>query len=458
MHPANPRTTILIGEDESDIRSYLATSLRCRGYEVRCAADGEEVLKQLSIHNDVDAVLLDIMMPRKDGFGALREIRRTQPNLPVIMLSALGTTNNIVEAIKGGATDFLTKPVSNEDVWRVVDKAVRAQREPSLTPEPAATMFFGEHPAIREIHSLIDRVAQSDLPVLVRGETGTGKEVLARQIHACSPRSSRPFVKLNCAAIPSELIESELFGYEKGAFTGAFQKKAGLLEMAEGGTLLLDEIGDMDVRLQAKLLHVLQDHTFRRIGGKDDLRVEVRFMAATHRDLETSISEGHFRQDLYYRLNCVIFALPPLRERREEIPRLAEFLLSRHARGRGQEPLLTPALLSCLSEYTWPGNIRELESVIRKLVVLQDPDLIIRDVLGRIKPTAEGSSPSASQPVDILTNVNAQRDRAETEAILAALSATRWNRKKAAALLNIDYKALLYKMRKLSIDSPDQPN
>ncbi len=460
MYTATGQKTVLIGEDESDIRSYLETSLRCRGYKVRSAADGEEVLQQLAVNSDVNAVLLDIMMPRKDGFGALREIRRAQPHLPVIMLSAMASTSHIVEAMKCGATDFLAKPVSNEEIWRVLDKAL--VHAPAISPispdQPPGEMFFGRHPNIVRIRSLLPRVGNSDLPVLIRGETGTGKEVLARQIHAHSPRAGKQFVKLNCAAIPSDLLESELFGYERGAFSGAFQRKAGIFEMASGGTLLLDEIGDMDVRLQAKLLHVLQDRGFRRIGGKEDLVVEVRFIAATHRDLEAGIASGTFREDLYYRLNVMSFSLPPLRERQSEISEVATFMLRRHAPG-----LAMPSqLVEALEQHDWPGNIRELESVIRRYVVLGDANFIAQEI--RTRSILESTpSPVPAAPVahavtressgTPLEEASHAKRRAEAEAITTALNATRWNRKQAATLLKIDYKALLYKMKKLAIDS-----
>jgi len=295
--------------------------------------------------------------------------------------------------------------------------------------------------------------------VIVQGETGSGKEMLAREVHDQSPRAGKPFLKLNCAAVPSELMESELFGYERGAFTGAYQRKAGIFELADGGTLLLDEIGDMDLRLQAKLLQVLQDQEFRRLGGRETVHVEVRIIAATHRDLEQAMFNNTFREDLFYRLNVFTFHLPPLRQRRDDIAGIASFLLQKYAQTGHAERLLTPKLLSAFQEYHWPGNIREMENVIRRLIVLGDPALVIvelaRNQLRRNPPETSAvpdhkAAAAASEPL-ILEHVRQHNDQNETVVILAALESTRWNRKQAAAVLKIDYKALLYRMKKLNI-------
>jgi two-component system response regulator AtoC len=316
---------------------------------------------------------------------------------------------------------------------------------------------------MREIHSLVGQIGWSEAPVLIQGETGSGKEMLARELHNNSPRAGKPFLKLNCAALPSELIESELFGYERGAFTGAFQRKAGLFEAADGGTILLDEIGDMDVRLQAKLLHVLQDSAFQRIGGKEVVKVDVRVMAATHRDLEKSIDERTFREDLYYRLNVINVHLPPLRERKDDILPLAELLMKKHAVKGVSVPSITSNLNHAMMAYSWPGNVRELENFVRKLLIFRSPDSLAEELQKKIarKPivaatqvtlTPHPAAEPSSEEAPILEQVVKAKQMAETEAILAALNSTRWNRKRAAAILKIDYKALLYKMRKLAIE------
>src|SRR5437899_4904996 len=317
MQTSKNGRTILVGEDELEVRGYLQMALKCLGYSVELAQDGDEVLSCLeSSRSEIAAVLLDIVMPNRDGLNTLAAIRAFDPNLPVIIVSGAPSTLNVVTAMKSGATDFLCKPVAHEDLRKAVTRALEIKGveyvPPARTAAPTARTFVGSNVRMKEIHALVAQIGWSEAPVLLQEHTGTGKEVIARELHAQSPRSNKPFLKLNCAALPSELVESELFGYERGAFTGAFQKKAGMFEMADGGTMLLDEIGDMDVRLQAKLLQVLQDHEFRRVGGKELIRVNVRILAATHRDLEGAIRNGEFREDLFYLLNVIAIRVPPL--------------------------------------------------------------------------------------------------------------------------------------------------
>lgn len=339
-----------------------------------------------------------------------------------------------------------------------------------MAPKPAMpSVFVGISPAMRALLSVADEIAGSDATVLIHGETGSGKEVIAREFHLRSSRRSAPFVKINCAALPSELIESELFGYERGAFTGAAQRKPGLFEVADQGTILLDEIGDMDIRLQAKLLQVLQDQEFYRVGGKDLIRVNVRVIAATHRDLETAIDSGAFRQDLFYRLDVISLRIPALRERREDIIPMAEFLLALHAKGT-EVPPISAELAKSLLEYHWPGNVRELENMMRKLVVLADPKIIISEIQAKLARTTPGLVSPAPMPIrsdsvevgddsefSILTRITSAKEQNEREVIVATLDAVRWNRKRAAAMLEINYKALLYKMKKLRIVDLDAP-
>jgi two-component system response regulator AtoC len=409
--------------------------------------------------------LLDILMPNRDGFETLREIRQINRDLPVIMLSGMSTPSNIVRAMKFGATDFLPKPIGHEDLSRIMEKVTAsyaASGQDQLHSVPAADedMLVGTNAAMRRLCSLLSKVAASDVPIIIQGETGTGKEVLARKIHALSERADKPFIKLNCAAVPSDLMESEMFGYERGAFTGAFQRKLGLFELADGGTILLDEIGDLDIRLQAKLLQVLQDHEFRRLGGRDNVRVKVRVIAATHRDLMKAFADGRFRQDLYYRLNVVTLTVPPLRAREGDIVSLAEFLIRKHSSRDVPPVMLTPRLKAALCAYDWPGNIRQLENLARKLMVLRDAQPII-DEIEMLRRTSEKSRAAITETHDatplpettsILERVSRAKQDAEAEAILEALNASCWNRKQASAMLNIDYKALLYKMKKLSIE------
>lgn len=472
MQVENNGYTVLVGEDELEVREYLEMALKCLGYSVESAQDGEEVISYLrsSSRSAISAILLDLIMPNRDGMEVLREIREIDPDLPVIIVSGAASPSNVVtvvNAMRSGATDFLCKPVAHEDLQKALHGALE-HRSPSPIQPPAITssakskVFLGASPRMKEIHSLVAHIGWSEAPVLIQGETGSGKEVLARELHRHSPRPSKIFLKLNCAALPSELVESELFGYERGAFTGAFQKKAGMFEAADGGTIFLDEIGDMDVRLQAKLLQVLQDREFQRIGGKDIIKVDVRVMAATHRDLEKAIVERTFREDLYYRLNVINIVLPPLRERREDIIPLAEYLLKKYA-AAGSPISLTMDLKNAMMSYHWPGNVRELENMVRKLVVLRNPDLIARELratamrktaLSGGMATAESHPAGGKEPgsTPILEQVTKAKCQAETEAIVAALQSTHWNRKQAAALLKIDYKALLYKMKKLGVE------
>jgi len=368
--------------------------------------------------------------------------------------------------MKNGANDFLAKPVNHSDLRRVLRSMLEPKTPVSASPSASAAVpigkniFFGQNTQMQEVQALLPQIGWSDAPALILGETGVGKEVLARELHAHSPRAKKPFLKINCAALPSELVESELFGYERGAFTGAFQKKPGMFELADQGTIFLDEIGDMDFKLQAKLLQVLQDQEFQRLGGKETVRVDVRVIAATHKNLEKAMAENQFRSDLYYRLNVINVSVPPLRDRKDDIPLLAEFLLQKHSQGNAI-PVITPFLRDAMVVYEWPGNIRELENVMRKLLILRNPEAVARELQAttarlrtseHLQPLNTDSNGGGTLKKTILEQVHKAKNDAETTAIIAALESTHWNRKKAAMLLKIDYKALLYKMKKLDID------
>jgi two-component system response regulator AtoC len=489
--PTPPPVHIMVAEDEPEIRDYLQIALRRPNFVIDFARDGEEVLNILAEGGDMPSLfILDVMMPRKDGISTLREIRRMDGSVPVIMLSGLSAAASIVDAMKSGANNFLTKPAAYEELHKAIDEALKRPllvSESAPMQKPAADITLRAGNWSRRIEPLLERIAASDVPVLMQGETGSGKEVLARRIHEQSRRSQEVFLKLNCAALPSELVESELFGYERGAFTGAFKSNPGKFELANGGTILLDEIGDMDLKLQAKLLQVLQDHEFLRLGAKEPTHVDIRVIAATHRDLERRIAEGAFREDLYYRLNVANIVIPPLRERRDEIIPLAAVFLKKYKNADPIDPVISPELRSALLDYYWPGNIRELENVMRRFVVLRDAGVIIEELKDRsrrklsrqpaVMPKQDVSADTALFNVDDrateeagvepgdpqavsgapdgqssgLTQVNETRKKAETEVIIQALNSTLWNRKRAAALLHTDYKALLYKMKKLGI-------
>ena len=477
--PAPDIRRILIAEDEPEIRDYLLLALKRPDVVIDFAENGEEVLSSLGGNQPLPSLLImDVAMPRKDGLATLRDIRREHPALPVIMLSGLSSTRNIVEAMKSGANDFLAKPASHEALWAAVDQllpsappnstslpdAFLPDRRVASTPD-AGAWRTGFEP-------LLARVSRSDVPVLLEGETGSGKEVVARQIHSKSLRAGQVFLKLNCAALPAELVESELFGYERGAFTGAFRDNPGKFELANGGTLLLDEIGDMDLKLQAKLLQVLQDQEFLRLGAREPTRIDVRVIAATHRDLPRQVAKGAFREDLYYRLNIIRIVIPPLRERRDEVLPLASFFLQKHDREASPVPPITPELKTAILEHLWPGNVRELENLMRLYLVVRDPSMIVEELrnraLGEDRPRGgilvarpeEGPgtmaaparpNPPTTVPPAKWARVDEARKAAEREAIVEALNKSRWNRKRAAELLGTDYKALLYKMKKLRI-------
>lgn len=455
---------VLIAEDDREVRECLQLMLECQGFDVAAAGDGEEALDCLREGLRPVAVILDIMMPNLGGFETLREIRKRDADLPVVMMSGLSTPLNIVSAIKCGASDFLAKPLNPEDLRRVMGHLLAPRPEPAAAEPPAAlapAMFFGRSPAMLALRASLATIAASDAPILIEGETGSGKEMLARQIHELSPRARGPFIKLNCAAVPAELLESELFGYERGAFTGAQDRKPGVFELANGGTLLLDEIGDMEWRLQAKLLQVVQDQEFRRLGGRETVRVDVRLLSATHCNLPERVAGRTFREDLYYRLNVFTLTVPALRERREDIPSLTAFLLHKHNPPGKPAVQMTARLEQALLDYHWPGNIRQLENTVRKLVVLRDPDAIAEDVEGlRGTPASAPTPPGprlAPKPRaagrSALEHAERIKAEAETKAILEALQATRWNRKRAAQLLGVDYKAFLYKMKKLGVEA-----
>lgn len=461
---------IVITDDNLDEPVFLRPTLNIHGHEVEFLRSRNDLCVQLAAYPEADLlVLLDIPQFDEDRLRALKQVRQIRPDIPVIILSGTASHSHVVAAMKNGASDFLVKPVSQEDLGHAIER-LRSTRERRFAenPEPAARAgdedAFSHGAWYRKVESLLQQAGGTDVPLLFRGETGVGKEVLARKFHARSRRARHPFLKLNCAAFPSELIESELFGHERGAFTGAVKSTAGKFEMANGGTILLDEIGDMDFRLQARLLQVLQDKEFMRVGSAETSRVDVRVMAATHRDLDDAIANGTFREDLFYRLSVIEIHIPPLRERRDEILPLADFLLRKHSTLAAPALEVPGVLRRALLEHDWPGNIRELENVMRKFLVLRSAAPVAEELLARRKQVpatqprpVRGSTMEAiaqTQPT-ILAKVNDAGRAAECEAILQVLGATRWNRKEAARLLGIEYKALLYKMKKLGIgESP----
>ena len=466
MHAELNRSgTIVLAENDLDSRTYLQTALVAQGYAVHVVEDGQDALRFIEQQNgEASLLLMDIAAPRMGGLEVLSEVRKVQRELPVIVYSGQASSGEVDQIVERGWARFIEKPVHHKRLIREIESLIREKGSP-IAADPLPWTQFVENPYMKRMDGMLRQVAASEFPILLQGETGVGKEVMARQIHAYSNRRNEPFVKVNCAALPSELVESELFGYERGAFTGAVKDRPGLFEIAEGGTILLDEIGDMDFKLQAKLLQVLQDGEFHRLGCGDLIRVDVRVMAATHQDLKQAIAERRFREDLYYRLNVLSIQIPPVRERKGEIPCLAHSLLEKHATSLHPYLPVTPQLEAAMMEYDWPGNIRELENTMRRYLVIRNPEYLIGELrnLGGGSVRAE-AAPKAepflvqkpmSQAISGSALKEAERSKREAEknAVLSALEATRWSRKQAAAMLNIDYKAFLYKMKKLGIAS-----
>jgi len=450
---------ILLVDDEPGMLRYIRTLLEVDDYKVETASTGEEAVERVQKGMRPELVLLDLLMPGIDGLQTLEQLRKLQPNLKVVMLSCVSDTRKVVQAIRLGAHDYLTKPFQKAELDAVIDQCLgtNQQNYPGEVEELAEDVFFvAASPVMRKLRSQAALVANVDIPVLMLGESGTGKEVMARLIHKLSPRAHRTFLKVNCAAVPGDLLESELFGYEAGAFTGANHPKPGKFELCNKGTILLDEIGEMPPLLQAKLLHVLQDQQFSRLGGRTVIKVDVRILAATNIDIPEALASKRLREDLYYRLNAFTLQVPPLRERKEEIPILLKHFMGHMAERYARPPLpLSPTLLEACQEYSWPGNVRELNNFVKRYLVLGDEKLAINELTPKkdgggapFDSTPRSGSESSGGLKSLSRNA---KDEAEAEAIAKALDQTNWNRKQAAVLLKISYKALLYKIRQYGI-------
>ncbi len=445
-------------DEESSLR-LLEEILVSRGRPVEVATGGARALALLSGGTPFGSAIMDLRMPDIDGLTVLRRYRGGGGRVPVIMLSGAAEANQVVLAMRAGATDYLTKPIVVSDLVAALERVSGhgAARLPAATGTPSETAgWVGESEAMRKTWEIVERVADADVPVLVQGESGVGKEVVARELHRRSRRRERPFVKINCAALPGELLESELFGHERGAFTGATAEKPGKFELADGGTLFLDEIGEMDVRLQAKLLAALQDQEFFRVGGKKSVRVNVRVVVATNRDLQAAIRQGVFREDLYYRLDVVNVKVAALRERREDIRPLVEHFIAKYAPQAAADPsrIVGARLLQRFLEHSWPGNVRELENIVRRLAVLGDEQAVLAELAAHA-PALPGAPVLTAEPG--LKDIGRRAALlAEREAIVEALRRTGWNKRKAAVRLQISYKALLYKIKESGIADPRQ--
>jgi two-component system response regulator AtoC len=522
------RASIAVVDDDSGFASYLRTFLALRGYEARAYTRGDEIVAAIRQGEPPDIVLLDVAMPGMDGIQTLKALKSARPELQVIMLSGREQAATIVEAVRLGAADYVVKPGDPEGLGEIaLDAAIKQAIERNrlvneLTDlrrqlsddQNHAFIGWGDSPAMRQVAHVIEQVADSDVTVLIRGESGVGKELVARAIHQHSTRRQKPFVKVNCAALPAELLESELFGHEKGAFTGAATTRIGKFEQANYGTIFLDEIGEMKPPLQAKLLHVLQDAEFTKLGSNKKITIDVRVVAATNRDLEKMMLNGEFREDLYYRLKVIEATVPALRERRDEIPHLTDFFIAKYSQ-RYNRPVrpLSEELRQMFLTYDWPGNVRELENMIKRFVILQDEALVLRELTKpRPSPTQQaapayagaavpaiasdhgaaptqpsyhapasgpGAAPPAAMPepddeevVEEDVPVAAAAPGAAPdgrrladvarEAALAAervvisdtLRQVHWNRRKAAQILGVSYKTLLNKIKETGIERP----
>ena len=500
---------VAIVDDDAPFASYLRTFLSLRGYEARCYTRGDELLAAIKQAEGPDVVLLDVMMPGLDGLATLRALKTSRTETQVIMLSGRNHASTIVEAVRLGAADYVVKPDDPEGLGEIaldvaIKNAIEKNRLVSELSELRQQLSDDEDRAVwgntdkmRGIAQVIEQVADSDVTVLIRGESGVGKELVARAIHQRSTRRNRAFVKVNCAALPAELLESELFGHERGAFTGAAATRIGKFEQADGGTMMLDEIGEMKPALQAKLLHVLQDAEFTKLGSNKRIQVDVRVVAATNRDLEKMLSAGDFREDLYYRLKVIELTVPALRERRDEIATLTDFFVARYSRkyNRPARPI-SDELRQLFLVYEWPGNIRELENMIKRVVILQDEQLVAREIeqnmeraaaapalvaagahvamaaVGAPMPASVGPIPGPippsverpeteddadeREPADegsgsLAAVAKAAAVKAERAAIEQTLKQVHWNRRKAAQHLGVSYKTLLNKIKECGI-------
>ena len=512
------RASIAVVDDDSGFSGYLRTFLALRGYEARSYTRGDEIVAAIRQGEPPDIVLLDVAMPGMDGIQTLKALKSARPELQVIMLSGREQAAIIVEAVRLGAADYVVKPGDPEGLGEIaLDAAIKQAiernrlvseltdlRRQLSVDQNEAFIGWGDSPAMRHVAMIIEQVADSDVTVLIRGESGVGKELVARAIHQRSTRRLKPFVKVNCAALPAELLESELFGHEKGAFTGAATTRIGKFEQANFGTILLDEIGEMKPPLQAKLLHVLQDAEFTKLGSNKRINIDVRVVAATNRDLEDMLSRGDFREDLYYRLKVIEATVPPLRERQDEISQLTDFFIVKYSQ-RYNRPVrpLSPDLRQMFITYEWPGNVRELENMIKRFVILQDEAMVVREltkpralmhasagaaalgaapVMAGAHPAVpavaaptppvglpevdddEGddevpvaAAPAAGPSTDGRRLADVAREAAlaaERVAISDTLRQVHWNRRKAAQILGVSYKTLLNKIKETRLERP----
>ena len=459
---------ILLVEDKDSLRAMLRLALEAQGHTVVEARDEPEAVAALNASRP-SVVLSDLRLPEGDGFGVLRAAKEFDPELPVVVMTAFGSIQDAVEAMKQGALDFLAKPVDPDHLLLMVERALVQRRlvteniilKEELAHRRGAPQIVGDDPTLKRVSTMLHRAAATDASVLLEGESGTGKELFARALHALSPRSDGPFVAINCAAIPENLLETELFGHEKGAFTGAAARKLGKFELAHRGTLFLDEIGDLPLSLQPKILRALEEKKFDRIGGTGPVQVDVRVVAATNRNLKAAVAARQYREDLYFRLSVFPIVIPPLRERPKDIPTLARHFLERFSRDVNKKPMvLSPSAEDALLAYAWPGNVRELQNCIERAVILTEGDTILARHLNlsfAAPLTGEDAAQDPWQAIDLsgsLADVM-QRvgDEVERRKIVQALQEAGGDRGRAAELLRVSYKTMVAKLREHGLDA-----
>jgi len=456
------KSRILVVDDEESIREFLEIMLKKEGYEVTLAEDGQKA-KDLLSKKTFDMIISDLQMPHVTGIELLKHVKESYPDTVFMLITAFGTTETAVEAMKMGAYDYLTKPFKIDEVRLNIQNALRSRNlevenrslKKELVKEYSFQNMVGNSPAMHSIYDMVKRVSQTPTNVLITGESGTGKEVVAKAIHYNGPLKDRPFVTVNCGAIPENLMESEMFGHKKGSFTGAVSDKAGLFEVADGGTLFLDEVGELPLTIQVKLLRAIQERVIRRVGATDDMKVDVRIIAATNRNLEEMVQKGGFRQDLFYRLNVINIKTPSLRERREDIPLLANHFLKKYNERLGKNiGAISAEAMEILKKYDYPGNVRELENLIERTVALEGGATILPESLPPMVNTASGRKMASSNEIEIGedgVDLDKVMGQIEKELLIKAIHAAGGVKKRAAKLLHISFRSMRYRIEKYNL-------
>lgn len=456
------KSRILVVDDEESIREFLEIMLKKEGYEITLAEDGQKA-KDLLAKKSFDMIISDLQMPNVTGIELLKHVKESYPDVVFMMITAFGTTETAVEAMKMGAYDYLTKPFKIDEVRLNIQNALRSRNlevenrslKKELVKEYSFQNMVGNSGPMHAIYDMIKRVAQTPTNVLITGESGTGKEVIAKAIHYNGPLKDRPFVTVNCGAIPENLMESEMFGHKKGSFTGAVADKVGLFEVADGGTLFLDEVGELPLTIQVKLLRAIQERVIRRVGATDDMKVEVRIIAATNRNLEEMVNKGGFRQDLFYRLNVINIKSPPLRDRRDDVPLLANHFLKKYNDRLGKSiGAISADAMEILKKYDYPGNVRELENLIERTVALEGGATILPESLPPIVNTSSGRKMASSNEIEIGDDgldLDKVMGQIEKELLVKAIHAAGGIKKRAAKLLHISFRSMRYRIEKYNL-------